>query len=55
LGSGLLVIGAATDVALRVGRLRPAQTFRARASRAVWPLGVLAVALGVGLLWLALR
>lgn len=55
LGAGLLVIGAATDVALRVGRPHPALAWRARGARAVWPLGVLTLALGIGLLWLALR
>lgn len=55
LGSGLLVIGASTDVALRVGRPHPTHPVRARMASAVWPLGVLTVMLGIGLLWLALR
>ena len=54
-GAGLLVIGTATDVALRVGKPHAAVAWRARASRSVWPLGVLTVVLGIGLIWLALR
>jgi hypothetical protein len=55
LGGGLLTIGASTDVALRVGRPHRAAAWRARTSYALWPLGGLVVALGVGLIWLALR
>ncbi len=54
-GAGLLVIGAATEVALQVGRPRVARSWRARATRVVWPLGMLTLALGLGLIWLALR
>lgn len=55
LGSALLVIGASTDVALRVGRAHQHAAFRVRASRGLWPLGGLIVALGLGLIWLGLR
>jgi hypothetical protein len=55
LGSGVLVIGASTDVALLIGKPRKLPIWRARASRAIWPLAGLTVAVGVGLLWLALR
>jgi len=55
LGSGLLVIGASTDVALRVGKPHPSPPWRARASRALWPLGGLVAVAGIGLLWLVLR
>ncbi len=55
LGCAVLVIGASTDVALRVGRPRSFPAWRARASRAIWPLAGLTVAVGVGLIWLALR
>ena len=55
LGCAVLVIGAATDVALLVGKPRKFPAWRARASRAIWPLAGLTVAVGVGLLWLALR
>jgi hypothetical protein len=54
LGAGLLTIGASTDVALRVGRPHRFSAWRPRLSRALWPLGGLVVAVGVGLLWLAL-
>jgi hypothetical protein len=55
LGCGVLVIGASTDVALRMGKARQLPAWRPRASRALWPLGGLTVALGIGLIWLALR
>lgn len=55
LGTAVLMIGASTDVALRVGKARPFPAWRTRASRAVWPLGALTVAVGVGLIWLATR
>lgn len=55
LGTAVLMIGASTNVALRVGKPRQFPAWRARASRAVWPLGALAVAVGVGLIWLATR
>ena len=55
LGCAVLVIGAATDVALLIGKPRKLPLWRARASRAIWPLAGLTVAVGVGLLWLALR
>jgi hypothetical protein len=55
LGCGLLVIGAATDVALRVGKPHAFPGWRSRASRAVWPIGALVVGGGIGLLWLTLR
>lgn len=55
LGTAVLMIGASTNVALRVGKPHQFPAWRARASRAVWPLGALAVAVGVGLIWLALR
>ena len=55
LGCALLVIGASTDVALRVGKPHTFSAWRARAGRALWPLAGLTVALGIGLIWLALR
>jgi hypothetical protein len=55
LGSGLLVVSASADVALRVGKPHRASSWRSRASRALWALGGLVVAGGLGLLWLALR
>ncbi len=55
LGSGLLVIGASTDVALRVGKAHTFSAWRVRATRALWPLAGLTVAAGLGLIWLALR
>jgi hypothetical protein len=55
LGAAVLVIGASTDVALRVGKPHQFPAWRARASRAIWPLGGLTVAVGVGLIWLATR
>jgi hypothetical protein len=55
LGCGVLVIGASTDVALRIGKAHQLPDWRARAARAIWPLGGLTVAVGVGLIWLALR
>jgi len=55
LGTAVLMIGASTDVALRVGKPHQFSAWRARASRAVWPLGALTVAVGGGLLWLATR
>jgi hypothetical protein len=55
LGCAVLLVGASTDVALRVGKPHQFPAWRARASRAVWPLGALTLAVGVGLIWLALR
>jgi hypothetical protein len=55
LGSGLLVIGASTDTALRVGKAHQFPAWRVRAARALWPIGGLIVTLALGLLWLALR
>jgi hypothetical protein len=55
LGCGVLVISASTDVALRIGKPHQFPAWRARASRALWPLSGLTVAVGVGLIWLALR
>lgn len=54
LGCAVLLIGAAADVALRVGKPHQFAAFRARASRALWPIGALMVMLALGLLWLAL-
>lgn len=55
LGCGLLLIGASTDVALRVGKPHQMAPWRARGSRALWPIGGLILAVGLGLIWLALR
>jgi len=55
LGCGVLVIGASTDVALRMGKEHHFPAWRVRTSRALWPLGGLIAALGIGLIWLALR
>jgi hypothetical protein len=55
LGCALLVVGAAADLALRVGKPHPPAPWRTRASRALWPIGGLILALGLGLIWLALR
>jgi hypothetical protein len=55
LGCGVLVISASTDVALRIGKPHHFPAWRTRASRALWPLSGLTVAVGVGLIWLALR
>ncbi|HXK17264.1 MAG TPA: hypothetical protein VNG33_05670 [Polyangiaceae bacterium] len=55
LGCGVLVIGASTDVALRMGKAHQFPAWRKRASRALWPLGGLIAAVGIGLIWLALR
>ena len=55
LGTAGLLIGATTDVALRVGKPHQLPAWRARTARAVWPLGGLTLAVGVGLIWLALR
>jgi len=55
LGCGVLVIGASTDISLRMGKANQFPAWRARASRALWPLGGLIVAVGIGLIWLALR
>ncbi|HEX2872354.1 MAG TPA: hypothetical protein VHP33_13890 [Polyangiaceae bacterium] len=55
LGAAVLLIGASTDVALRVGKPHQFPGWRSRGSRAVWPLGGLTLAAGVGLIWLALR
>jgi hypothetical protein len=55
LGCGVLVIGASSEVALRVGKPHAFPAWRVRAGYAVWPLGVLTAALGLGLVWLALR
>lgn len=55
LGCGLLVITVSADVALRIGKPHAFPAWRVRASRALWPMGALTVALAIGLLWLALR
>jgi hypothetical protein len=55
LGAAVLVVGASAEVALRVGKPWHFPPARVRAARAVWPLGGLTFALGVGLIWLALR
>lgn len=55
IGCGLLVIGASNEVALLTGKPRKFPAWRARAARALWPLIVLTVLLGIGLLWLVLR
>jgi hypothetical protein len=55
LGAALLVIGASTEVSLRVGKPHRFAAWRARTSRALWPLGGLVALAGIGLLWLALR
>ncbi len=55
LGSALLLVAASVDIALRVGRPLQFPAWRVRATRAIWPLGALTFALGVGLIWLALR
>lgn len=55
LGCGLLVVGASTDVALRVGKPHHFSTWRSRFSRALWPLGGLVAAVGLGLIWVVLR
>lgn len=55
LGCALLLVAASIDVALRIGKPQTFPAWRARASRAVWPLGALTFALGIGLIWLALR
>jgi hypothetical protein len=54
-GCALLLVGAASDLALRVGKAHPQAPWRARASRSSWPLGGLILAIGLGLSWLALR
>lgn len=54
-GSGLLVVGASADLALRVGKPHQHAAWRTRASRALWPIGGLILALGLGLIWLTLR
>jgi len=55
LGCGVLIVGASADVALRVGKPHSLHAWRIRAGRAVWPLGGLTLALGIGMIWLALR
>lgn len=55
LGCALLLVTASVDVALRLGKERQFLAARSRARRAVWPLGGLTFALGIGLLWLTLR
>jgi hypothetical protein len=55
LGCGLLVFGASADVALRVGKPHRYSSWRSRASRALWALGGLVAAAGLGIIWLALR
>lgn len=55
LGCGVLVVGASADVALRVGKPHAFHAWRVRAGRALWPLGGLTLALGIGMIWLALR
>lgn len=55
LGTGLLTLGAGTEVALRLGKPLQRSSARTRFARAAWALGVLVGALSVGLVWLALR
>lgn len=55
LGCGIVVIGASTDVALRIGKPHTFAGWRARSTRAVWPLGILTLAFAIGLVWLALH
>ena len=55
LGCALLLVAASIDIALRMGKPQQFPAWRLRASRAVWPLGALTFALGIGLLWLALH
>ena len=55
LGCGLLVIGASAEVALRVGKPQRFSSPRTRASRALWALGGLIAAVGLGAIWLAFR
>jgi hypothetical protein len=55
LASGLLLVSAASDVALLVGRPRAFPAWRLRAARAMWSLAALGLALGALLLWLALQ
>jgi hypothetical protein len=55
LGCALLLTAASIDVALRLGKQHQFPAWRARATRAVWPLGALTFALGLGLIWLTLR
>lgn len=55
LGCALLLVAASIDVALRMGKSQQFPAWRARSARAVWPLGALTFALGVGLIWLAFR
>lgn len=55
LACSVLVIGVSTDISLRMGKAIQFPAWRARVSRALWPLGGLIVAVGIGLIWLALR
>lgn len=55
LGCGIVLISASSDVALRIGKANTFPAWRVRAGRAIWPLGALTAALGIGLVWLALR
>lgn len=55
LGCGLLVVGATSDLALRMGKSHKFAGWRMRATRAVWPLSGLVLAVGIALLWLALH
>lgn len=55
LGCALLLVAASIDVALRMGKSQQFPAWRARSARAVWPLGALTFALGVGLIWLGFR
>jgi hypothetical protein len=55
LGCGIVLIGASAEVALRIGKAHNFPAWRVRAGRAVWPLGALTAALGIALVWLALR
>jgi hypothetical protein len=55
LGCALLLTAASIDVALRLGKQHQFPAWRARATRAAWPLGALTVAAGIGLIWLTLR
>ena len=55
LGCALLLVAASIDVALRLGKQHQFPPWRARTSRALWPLGALTFTLGIGLIWLTLR
>jgi hypothetical protein len=55
LGAALLIVTVSVDVALRMGRNWRFAAFRTRVARATWPLGALALSLGIGLIWRALH